>query len=87
MSSIASAPFQKMKAALEPKWIRMIDALVSGGEPKAVDGSLAIMVGGDEKYFDEVKPIFNILHSSVVLVGPIGSGNTCKLTNQRLLLL
>lgn len=82
MSSIAPAASQKMKAALEPKGIRMIDAPVSGGEPKAVDGTLAIMVGGDEKDFNEAKPLFDVLGSSAVLVGPIGSGNTCKLTNQ-----
>jgi 2-hydroxy-3-oxopropionate reductase len=82
MSSIAPGASQEMHAALAKKGIRMIDAPVSGGEPKAIDGSLAIMVGGDERNFEEAKPLFDVLGSSAVLVGPIGSGNTCKLTNQ-----
>lgn len=82
MSSIAPAASKEMQAALAPKGIRMIDAPVSGGEPKAIDGTLAIMVGGDPADFEEAKPIFDVLGSSAVLIGPIGSGNTCKLTNQ-----
>jgi 2-hydroxy-3-oxopropionate reductase len=82
MSSIAPATSKEMQSALKEKSIRMIDAPVSGGEPKAIDGSLAIMVGGDEVDFNEAKPLFDVLGSSAVLVGPIGSGNTCKLTNQ-----
>lgn len=82
MSSIAPAASQEMEAALKPKGIRMIDAPVSGGEPKAADGTLAIMVGGEEADFNEAKPLFDILGSSAVLIGNIGSGNTCKLTNQ-----
>jgi 2-hydroxy-3-oxopropionate reductase len=82
MSSIAPSASKKMQAELESKGIRMIDAPVSGGEPKAVEGTLAIMVGGDQKDFDEAKPLFDIMGSSAVLVGSIGSGNTCKLTNQ-----
>jgi len=82
MSSIAPAASKEMKDVLAPKGIRMIDAPVSGGEPKAMDGTLAIMVGGEKEDFDEALPLFEILGSSAVLVGPIGSGNICKLTNQ-----
>jgi 2-hydroxy-3-oxopropionate reductase len=82
MSSIAPAASQEIAAALQDKSIRMLDAPVSGGEPKAIDGTLAIMVGGDEADFMEAKPLFDVLGASAVLVGPIGSGNTCKLTNQ-----
>lgn len=82
MSSIAPATLQELQAILKEKGIRMIDAPVSGGEPKAVDGTLAIMVGGEEADFLEAKPLFDVLGSSSVLVGPIGSGNICKLTNQ-----
>lgn len=60
----------------------MLDAPVSGGEPKAIDGTLAIMAGGDEKDFEEARELFDVLGSSAVLVGPVGSGNTCKLANQ-----
>lgn len=87
MSSIAPDSSKKMEAALKAKGLRMIDAPVSGGEPKAVDGTLAIMVGGAQKDFDEALPLFEILGSSALLVGDIGSGNTCKLTNQMIVAL
>ena len=60
----------------------MIDAPVSGGEPKAIDGTLSIMVGGDEAVFNEVKDILAEMGSSVVYCGDIGAGNTTKLANQ-----
>ncbi|HBP39008.1 MAG TPA: 2-hydroxy-3-oxopropionate reductase [Clostridiales bacterium] len=82
MSSIAPAAAQEVAATLLARGIRMLDAPVSGGEPKAVDGTLAIMAGGSETDFAEAKPLFDILGASAVLIGPVGSGNTCKLTNQ-----
>lgn len=82
MSSIAPAVSIEVHDALAAKGLRMIDAPVSGGEPKAVDGTLAIMVGGAQEDFDAAMPLFEIMGSSAVLVGAIGSGNTCKLTNQ-----
>jgi 2-hydroxy-3-oxopropionate reductase len=82
MSSIAPDSSKKAAAALNKKGLRFIDAPVSGGEPKAIDGSLAIMVGGAQSDFDEARPIFDILGSSALLVGDVGSGNICKLTNQ-----
>ena len=82
MSSIAPGVSKELESILSPKGIHMVDAPVSGGEPKAADGTLAIMVGGKEEDFERAKPYFDILGSSAVLVGPIGSGNTCKLTNQ-----
>jgi 2-hydroxy-3-oxopropionate reductase len=82
MSSIAPEASKEMRDALASKGIRMIDAPVSGGEPKAIDGSLAIMVGGSKEDFERAKPLFDVMGSSAVLVGGIGSGNTCKLVNQ-----
>jgi 2-hydroxy-3-oxopropionate reductase len=82
MSSIAPAASQEIGAALKAKGIAFLDAPVSGGEPKAVDGTLAIMAGGDQKTFDTVKPILEKVGSSVTLVGDIGSGNVTKLANQ-----
>lgn len=82
MSSIAPAAAKEVSAALKEKGIRMLDAPVSGGEPKAIDGTLAIMVGGSENDFEQAKPLFEVMGSTYVLVGDIGSGNTCKLTNQ-----
>jgi 2-hydroxy-3-oxopropionate reductase len=82
MSSIAPAVSQEVAAALKVKGVNFLDAPVSGGEPKAVDGTLAIMVGGDQKTFEPVKPLLEKMGSSVVLVGDVGAGNVTKLANQ-----
>ena len=82
MSSIAPDAAQEIAAALKTKGVAMLDAPVSGGEPKAIDGTLAIMVGGDAKDFDSVKPVLEKMGSSVVHVGDIGAGNVTKLANQ-----
>lgn len=82
MSSIAPLASQEVAAELGKKGIDMIDAPVSGGEPKAVDGTLAIMVGGKEEHFDKVKDILLKMGASAVLCGDIGAGNVTKLSNQ-----
>lgn len=87
MSSIAPLVSQEIAAKCREKGVRMMDAPVSGGEPKAIDGTLAIMVGGDEKDFEEYQELLLIMGSSAVLVGEIGSGNTTKLANQILVAL
>lgn len=82
MSSIAPLVSQTIGKACAQKGIKMIDAPVSGGEPKAIDGTLSIMVGGDKEVFDEVHDILKAMGSSVVLCGDLGAGNTTKLANQ-----
>ena len=82
MSSIAPLVSIEVSEKAAEKGIAMLDAPVSGGEPKAVDGTLAIMVGGPDKVFDQVKDILDVMGGSVTLVGEIGSGNTTKLANQ-----
>jgi 2-hydroxy-3-oxopropionate reductase len=82
MSSIAPLASKEIAEALHQKNIQMMDAPVSGGEPKAVEGTLAIMVGGPPEVFEKVKPILEIMGGSVTLVGEIGSGNMTKLANQ-----
>ena len=82
MSSIAPGVSQKIANMCEANGVNFLDAPVSGGEPKAIDGSLAIMVGGKENIFTQCKPIFEVLGSSVVLCGNYGAGNTTKLANQ-----
>jgi len=82
MSSIAPLAAIEVHDKLKEKGIAMLDAPVSGGEPKAIEGTLAIMVGGEQAVFDSVKEVLQILGSSAVLVGGIGSGNTTKLANQ-----
>ncbi len=82
MSSIAPLASKEVSAEAEKKGVIMLDAPVSGGEPKAVEGTLAIMVGGPAETFDKVKDILGLMGASVTLVGDIGSGNMTKLANQ-----
>ena len=82
MSSIAPLVAQEVAAELAKKGVEMLDAPVSGGEPKAIDGTLAIMVGGKAEIFEKVKPILLKMGASAVLCGEIGSGNVTKLANQ-----
>ncbi|NLN65220.1 MAG: 2-hydroxy-3-oxopropionate reductase [Clostridiaceae bacterium] len=82
MSSIAPLASKEVSEKAAQKGVIMLDAPVSGGEPKAVDGTLSIMVGGPEEAFKKVEDILKKMGSSVVLIGEIGSGNTTKLANQ-----
>jgi 2-hydroxy-3-oxopropionate reductase len=82
MSSIAPAASQKVSAECVKKGVKMLDAPVSGGEPKAVDGTLAIMVGGERTLYDAYKDLLLQMGASAVYCGPIGAGNTTKLANQ-----
>ena len=82
MSSIAPEASQEIGAALSAKKAILLDAPVSGGEPKAIDGTLSIMVGGDKAAFEKVKPILEKMGSSVILIGGLGAGNVTKLANQ-----
>jgi 2-hydroxy-3-oxopropionate reductase len=82
MSSIAPLASKEVSAKLAEKGVEMLDAPVSGGEPKAIDGTLSIMVGGKQEIFDKCKDILNKMGASVVLCGEIGAGNTTKLANQ-----
>ena len=82
MSSISPLVSQKVAAACAAKGVFFLDAPVSGGEPKAVDGTLAIMVGGDPVVYEKALPILKAMGSSVTLTGPVGAGNVTKLANQ-----
>jgi 2-hydroxy-3-oxopropionate reductase len=82
MSSISPLISQKLAAACKEKGAAFLDAPVSGGEPKAIDGTLAIMVGGDEQTFNQVEPVLKLMGTSVVLTGGVGAGNVTKLANQ-----
>jgi 2-hydroxy-3-oxopropionate reductase len=82
MSSISPLVAQKVGAACGAKGVSFLDAPVSGGEPKAIDGTLAIMVGGSQETFDRVLPLFQAMGSSATLTGPVGAGNVTKLANQ-----
>jgi 2-hydroxy-3-oxopropionate reductase len=82
MSSISPLVSQRVGAAAAARGVEFLDAPVSGGEPKAIDGTLAIMVGGKRAVFDKVLPLFQVMGSSATLTGPVGAGNVTKLANQ-----
>ena len=82
MSSIAPLAAQEVAAAVAKQGVEMLDAPVSGGEPKAIDGSLSIMVGGKQEIFDRCVELLSKMGKSVVRCGDIGAGNTTKLANQ-----
>src|SRR5471030_86478 len=82
MSSIAPLASREIAAALAEKNIAMLDAPVSGGEPKAIDGTLSVMVGGDKALFDKHYDLLKTMAGSVVHTGDIGAGNVTKLANQ-----
>lgn len=82
MSSIDPTESKAIGAELSKKGIEMLDAPVSGGEPKAVDGTLSVMVGGKKELFDAYYDLLMVMAGSVVYVGELGSGNVAKLANQ-----
>ena len=82
MSSIAPGSSQKIAAACDAGGVEFLDAPVSGGEPKAIDGTLAIMVGGKKEIFDRHVDLLSAVGGSIVLCGEYGAGNTTKLANQ-----
>lgn len=82
MSSISPLASREIHDALKQKGIDMLDAPVSGGEPKAIDGTLSVMVGGDKAIFDKYAPLLKAMAGSVVHTGDIGAGNVTKLANQ-----
>ena len=87
MSSISPTVSKRVAKALEDKKAHYVDAPVSGGEPGAIAGTVAIMVGGDEEIVEKVRPLLAHMGKSVVRVGGIGAGQTVKLVNQILVAL
>lgn len=82
MSSIDPVESKKIAADLEKIGVDMLDCPVSGGEPKAIDGTLSVMCGGKKEIWDKFYDMLMVMAGSVVYVGPIGSGNVAKLANQ-----
>ncbi len=68
-------------AALAARGVRFIDAPVSGGVPRATDGTLAIMVGGEPKDVEEARPVLSAMGAHIFHVGPVGAGEVAKLCN------
>ena len=81
-SSINPVASQEITAVLAARGVEMLDAPVSGGEPKAIDGTLSFMVGGKQTVFDAYKPLLLTMGASAVRCGEVGAGNTTKLANQ-----
>ena len=82
MASVAPLVSQRIAAEAAKKNVHMLDAPVSGGEPGAIAGTLAIMVGGRQEVFEKCLPILSVMGKSVVRVGEVGAGNFVKLANQ-----
>jgi 2-hydroxy-3-oxopropionate reductase len=82
MSSVTPGESMECYEGLKKLNVGFVDAPVSGGEPGAVEGTLAIMAGGDQDDFDAMKEYFDILGSSALLIGGSGSGSVTKLANQ-----
>jgi len=82
MSSVAPTDSIECARRLKEIGVGFLDAPVSGGEPKAIDGTLAFMAGGEDKNFQRVIPYFDVMGSTATLVGPTGVGSVTKLANQ-----
>ncbi|MGL5191011.1 MAG: 2-hydroxy-3-oxopropionate reductase [Cetobacterium sp.] len=82
MSSINPVESKNIAEELAKKGVLLLDAPVSGGEPKAIDGTISVMVGGDEAVFNKYYDLMKSMSGSVVRVGGVGAGNTTKLANQ-----
>lgn len=82
MSSISPTETKTFAYLANEKGCEYLDAPVSGGQPGAEAASLTIMVGGDEKTFARVIPLFEIMGGNITLVGEIGAGQICKVANQ-----
>lgn len=82
MSSVTPVESRECYERLQKIGVGFVDAPVSGGEPGAIAGTLAIMAGGDEKDFEALRKYFDILGSTALLIGGSGSGSVTKLANQ-----
>jgi 3-hydroxyisobutyrate dehydrogenase len=81
MSTIDPAVARRVAEALRARGARYIDAPVSGGVPRAEDGTLAIMVGGDARDLEEARPVLAAMGTNIFHVGAVGSGEVAKLCN------
>lgn len=82
MSSVSPVASQEFARLAAEKSCPFLDSPVSGGEPGAVDGTLAFMIGGEEKNVEKIKDVFEAMGKSITIVGPNGSGSVAKLANQ-----
>ncbi len=82
MSSVSPVASQKFAKMVEKHGCSFLDSPVSGGEPGAINGTLAYMIGGDEAVVETIRDVFLAMGKSITVVGPNGSGSVAKLANQ-----
>jgi 3-hydroxyisobutyrate dehydrogenase len=81
MSSSSPVGTRELGRALAERGVALVDAPVSGGVTKAIDGSLSIMAGGDAATVERVRPILAAMGKQIFLTGPLGSGHAMKALN------
>jgi 2-hydroxy-3-oxopropionate reductase len=82
MSTISPVVTEELAEALQEKGASMLDAPVSGGDVGAIEGTLSIMVGGEQADFQRAKPLFEAMGKTITHVGPTGAGQVTKAANQ-----
>jgi 3-hydroxyisobutyrate dehydrogenase len=85
MSTISPKATRKMAKNLESRGVKMIDAPVSGGSEGAENGTLAIMIGGDQEDVEKARPVLETMGKTITHVGPIGAGQITKAINQTII--
>ena len=81
MSTVDPGASRRVAEAARKRGVRFIDAPVSGGVPRAEEGTLAIMVGGEARDVEEAKPVLACMGANIIHVGPVGSGEVAKICN------
>ena len=84
LSTNSPATAKRVNAGMQDKGIAMLEAPVSGGTSRATDGTIVIMVGGDETVFEQNLPLLKSFSAEVIHMGEIGYGSTAKLINNML---
>ena len=82
MSTISPVVTEGLATKAKERGASLLDAPVSGGDVGAVEGTLSIMVGGDEGDFERARPLFEVMGKTVTHVGPTGAGQVTKAANQ-----
>jgi 3-hydroxyisobutyrate dehydrogenase-like beta-hydroxyacid dehydrogenase len=83
-TTISPTDTRRIGAALSERGVAMLDAPVTGSSPRAEDGSLTIMVGGEADDFTRAKPLLEAMGELIVHLGELGQGEMCKLINNAL---
>jgi 2-hydroxy-3-oxopropionate reductase len=82
MSTSSPVLARKLARLARERGVGVLDAPVSGGDVGAIEGTLSIMVGGEEADFERAKPLFEAMGKTITHVGPVGAGQVTKAANQ-----